>query len=115
RRDPKAKKLMAEHLERFPDTDKAGAALYFLRRYTLLVERYPFSYYSTLVREKITPASVARIDPAVFSASDGMTRRVERALQLERAGFADWAEFELKNAAGEQPFVAAMAMAEMMG
>jgi soluble lytic murein transglycosylase len=104
------KPMFEEHLRLFPQSDKAGAALYFLNRHTELVSRYPLSYYSTLVRQK--PKQVSHID---FTPRASMKARLDRAQTLEKAGLPEWAEFELEWAAQSEvnPYPAAMALSEI--
>lgn len=109
RRDAGARRLLEEHLKRYPESDKSAAALYFLGRRRELQARYPLSYYSTLVEE--SPGAETWPDPR-FTPNETTTWRIGRALQLERAGYADWAELELRYVARQQPYVAAMELAE---
>lgn len=114
RREPGARKLMAEHADRFPQGEKASAALYFAGRYQDVVTRWPMSYYAVLARQKYKALPVViRPDPANFKPSTINSLRLSRGKQLEQAGLTEWAEFELKYAAVEQPYVAAMALAEL--
>jgi soluble lytic murein transglycosylase len=113
RREPGARKLLEEHVTRFPDSEKASAALYFLGRYNEVLARWPMSYYSVLARAKVKTVPVVRaVDAPSFVASAATRTRIARARQLERANLPEWAEFELRYAATEQPFVAAMELAE---
>jgi soluble lytic murein transglycosylase len=113
RREPGARKLLEEHVTRFPDSEKASAALYFLGRYNEVLARWPMSYYSVLARAKVKTVPVVRaVDAPSFVASAATRTRIARARQLERADLPEWAEFELRYAATEQPFVAAMELAE---
>lgn len=113
-RDTQAKTLLEEHLRLFPESERASAALYFLRRYDALTQRYPQSFYTVLARSKQRSALTrADPDPALWTATASMTTRTARASQLQIAGLYEWAEFELKYAAEEQPFVAAMELAEV--
>ncbi len=102
--------LFEEHLRLFPQSEKASAALYFLGRYAELAERYPLSYYTTLVRNK--PKRTVAVD---FQAAPSMKIRLERAQLLEAAKLSEWAEVELQWAAQNEanPYPAAMALAEI--
>lgn len=102
--------LFEEHLRLFPQSEKASAALYFLGRHAELAERYPLSYYTTLVRNK--PKRAVGVD---FQASASMKNRLERAQLLEAAGLPEWAEVELQWAAQNEanPYPAAVALAEI--
>jgi soluble lytic murein transglycosylase len=116
RREANAQALMKEHLTRFPDSDKAGAALYFLGRYSDVIQRFPLSFYATLARKKAPAIKIAAVRPSAgFLPSSEMLLRMSRARALEAAGLSDWADFELKYAARyeEQPFVAAIELADV--
>ena len=75
-----------------------------------LAERYPLSYYTTLVRNK--PKRTVAVD---FQAAPSMKIRLERAQLLEAARLPEWAEVELQWAAQNEanPYPAAMALAEI--
>jgi soluble lytic murein transglycosylase len=74
-RRPEAVELMREHLEKFPGSERASAALYFLGRlaegagaldmakayYNEIIERYPNHYYNDLAEKRLA-------DPALFRA-----------------------------------------------
>ncbi|HEY1204256.1 MAG: transglycosylase SLT domain-containing protein [Bryobacteraceae bacterium] len=75
-RQPDAADLLREHLLKYPGSDHAGAALYFLGRlaeaddppaakvfYSQIGERYPNAYYADLADQRLT-------QPAVFGAVD---------------------------------------------
>ncbi len=117
RRAANASTLLREHVDRYPKSEKRSAALYFLKRYKEVIAAYPLSYYAALSREKLgsrTRAQAESPNPA-FLPKPALRARLERARLLEAAGYADWAEFELKYAAANegQPFAAALALAEI--
>lgn len=112
-RRPDAKTRMATYVARFPDGDKAAAAMYFLGRYEEVIARYPMSWYAVLSRPKAEVPVAARSRSTNFNPSGAMKYRITRARQLETANLHEWAEFELRYAANEQPFVAAMELAEV--
>ena len=62
------------------------------------------------VRGALQPA---KRDPAQWTATAAVRQRLIRARQLEAAALPDWAEFELRFAAAEQPYIAAAEIAEM--
>ncbi len=127
-REPDAARLLREHVERFPASEQIPAALFFLGRlaeadrdaatakgcYALIGERYPNYYYSILARERLgqlprQPANgVARalqagwVKPTPLDfAPDAATRtHLERARLLASAALGEWAENELRYAAG---------------
>ena len=71
------------------------------------------SFYAGLARAKWQgPMPAANPDPALFTPTPVTKLRIGRARQLRIASLNDWTEFELKFAAREQPFVAAMELAE---
>lgn len=102
--------MFEEHLKLFPQSEKTSAALYFLKRHTEMVSRFPLSYYSTLVRQKPRRAA-----PLNFSPSASMKMRLNRAQVLETSALPEWAEFELERAAQQEtnPFPAALALSEI--
>jgi soluble lytic murein transglycosylase len=109
--------MLAEHVSKYPASDKRSAAMYFLGRYADVVTSYPLSYYSVLAREKLgrnVPAAPGVPGPD-FQPSAALQARIERAGLLETAGYPDWAEFELKYAAANDgpPFAAALVVAEV--
>jgi soluble lytic murein transglycosylase len=115
-REPNAKAQMEEYVARYPDGDKASAALYFLGRYSECIAKWPMSYYTVLSRQKLgKTATVPKApgpDPARWSAMPVTQARIARAKQLAAAGLPEWAEVELQFAAQEQPFVAAIELAQ---
>ena len=112
-RQTNARALLEEHVTRFPDSEKRSAALYFLDRHEEVIRAHPMSWYATLARAKWKgPLPKVSPDAAVFNPSAALRSRIGRARQLQTAGFYDWAEFELKFAASEQPYVAAMELAD---
>jgi soluble lytic murein transglycosylase len=72
-RQPNAPALLREHLARFPNSDKASAALYYLARtseqsadpaaarrfYRELCDRFPHSYYTVLANEQLSKLPAA--------------------------------------------------------
>lgn len=114
RREPGAQALMREHAARFPDSEKASAALYFLKRYDEVISRFPLSFYAVLARDVKGPLRPAATERVNMQPTPGMKVRLARARQLEEANLPDWAEFELKYAAAneDQPWVAALYLAE---
>jgi soluble lytic murein transglycosylase len=116
RRNPDAPRLMREHLDRFPQSVNAGAALYFLGAHAELATRYPNSYYTTLLRDK--PAGRART-PVDWNANEVTQIRIDRARLLGTAGEPDLADGELrfaaKNDTGVQPHVLALEAANIAG
>jgi soluble lytic murein transglycosylase len=117
--------LLREHLTRFPGSEKAGAALYFLGRlaeeanqrpaarawYAEAAARFPNGYYGLLAREKLGPETapaaevrefLSRVPFPVREARPGFEptqatrRRIERARLLASAALDDWAVTELR-------------------
>ena len=118
--------LLREHLTRFPGSEKAGAALYFLGRlaeeanerpaarawYAEAAARFPNSYYGLLAREKLGPETAppaaevreflsrvpfpAREARPAFEPTEATRRRIERARLLGSAALDDWAVTELR-------------------
>jgi soluble lytic murein transglycosylase len=114
RRGPDAARLMREHLERFPKSTKAGAALYFLGAHAELAVRFPNSYFTVLLRDKVA----SRTEPALdWNANEVSTVRIERARLVAAAGDAELADGELRfgarNDSGAQPHVLALEAAEI--
>ena len=74
KRGPDAARMMREHLLRYPSSEKAAAALYFLARaaekqktpaeargyYTEIAERYPNFFHAVLARERLALPAIAR-------------------------------------------------------
>jgi soluble lytic murein transglycosylase len=112
-RKPNARQMLEEHVARYPDSEKRAAALYFLGRYEEAQSAQPMSWYAVLSRKKSPLRTVVSADVKAFTPSADLKTRIARAGQLESAGLHSWAEFELKYAAEEQPFVAAMELAEV--
>ena len=73
KRGPDAARMMREHLTRYPSSEKAAAALYFLGRaaekqkmpaeardyYAQIAERYPNFFHAVLARERLALPSIA--------------------------------------------------------
>ena len=124
-RAPDARAAMEEHVRKYPESEKASAALYFLGRHREAIAGYPGSYYSTLSRQTVSREALSQakvkqsgIQTAVrveFESSDPVRLRIDRAKLLDASGRSDWAELELRYAAEqeEQPFLAAMALADI--
>ncbi len=110
RRDPQAKALMQEHVERFPTSEKASAALYFAGNYAPLFERFPNSYYTVLARQKGANGTYRTV-AGDWTANPATTLRVDRARALEQAGLEDLAEAELRFAAKNDPAIQANVVA----
>ena len=143
-----ARAMLREHLENFPASDHAPAALYFLARmlensgdagaakalYLKLRVIYPASYYRMLARKRLEDAALAAVKPSEAAAEslghlqspapnpppsfqpDAVSlTRMERARLLAEAGFADWAETELRFGArhGGQAYVLAAELARL--
>jgi soluble lytic murein transglycosylase len=113
RRGPDARKMLEEHVARFPSSEKAPAALYFTGRYAALLDRFPLSFYAVLARAKVAEVAYAPPAPEIFQPSSLSRLRVERASQLLRAGYPEWSEHELKFLSRDQPYVAATELAEL--
>lgn len=80
-RKPGAKRLLEEHVRRFPDSEKADAALYYLGRlaqfagdaaaarawFEEVIREYPNRYYATLAEARLqeAPLAAAKPSPAV--------------------------------------------------
>ena len=136
RRRPNAAELLREHADRYPDSDKVSAALYFLGRltktstyYRTVVERFPNTYYSLISTDRLKES------PAASSADEWLGRlrfapepnipaqesqatqmRIERARLLVAAGLDSFAENELRfGARGEKvPLHLAMELASTL-
>ncbi|MFN3326941.1 MAG: transglycosylase SLT domain-containing protein [Bryobacteraceae bacterium] len=73
-RRPGARQMLADHVRRYPGSEKAGAALYFLGRiaeqsrdyaaarlyHGELADRFPNSYYGVLARERLQEPQISR-------------------------------------------------------
>jgi soluble lytic murein transglycosylase len=112
-RRPDARSRLQAYVTKFPRGEKASAALYFLGRYSEVVSRFPMSWYAVLAREKGAAAPARGLRAEHFTPTPSLTQRIKRARTLESANLHEWAEFELRFAANEQPFVAAMELAEV--
>lgn len=98
-RDPGAPAALQDHLRRFPASEKAGAALYFLardaerraeapaaRRYLQeIVQRFPNSYYAVLARQRLGRPELARNGAA--PAAESFLTSVEWPVRERRADF----------------------------
>lgn len=123
---PEAVQLLRDHLTKYPASEKAGAALYFLGRsaeraqdapaaqrfWREAYQRFPNSYYGVLSRDLIANGSTANSPEADrfcrsvrwpqrelspdFRASGIALRRVQRARFLAASGLETWAESELR-------------------
>jgi soluble lytic murein transglycosylase len=108
--------------------DGAGAQTY----YNEVAREYPNQYYALLARDRLTKGAPAAPSPPVseflrgiafprraraesFEVGPAAAARIERAKLLQQAGFADWAEQELRFAAksGDQPYVMALQLASL--
>lgn len=99
-RDPGAAAALQDHLRRFPASDKAGAALYFLardaeshadlpaaRRFLLeIAQRFPNSYYAVLARKLFATSAFTRAAVA-SSAADSFLASVAWPERERRADF----------------------------
>ena len=146
-RKPEALAMLKEHLQRYPASEKANAALYFLGRYyeqtgdmaaakrfyQEVPVRYPNSYYTLQVRNRLKNPAIEKAglsQPATdflasipmpqrftpeFQPNAASAQRIERAKLLSRAGLTAWSDGELRYAARRdgQPFVMAMELAEL--
>ena len=111
-RRPDARSRMQDYLARFPEGEKRSAALYFLGRYDEIVANFPMSWYAVLSRPKAKAAPLRQRRSDLFTPSPALKYRIARARLLEAANLPEWAEFELRFAGDEQPFAAAMELAE---
>lgn len=133
RRRPAALNLLREHAEKYPQSDKVSAALYFLGRlsndptyYQTVVARYPNTYYSLIASDRLKENAVAlrpnawlgqlrfTAPPSIPAQESAVTRlRIERARLLLAAGFDTLAEAELRFGAREEqvPLHVAMELA----
>lgn len=78
-RKPDARALLQEHLRRFPNSEKADAALYYLGRlaqfagdapaarawFEEVIREYPNRYYATLAESRLQEASLAAAQPSL--------------------------------------------------
>jgi soluble lytic murein transglycosylase len=99
-RDPGAAVALQEHLRRFPNSDKAGAALHFLARdaesrgdaqaarryFGEVVIRFPNSYYAVLARESLGRVDVKRV-ATKGSAADAFLAGVDWPVRERKADF----------------------------
>lgn len=99
-RDPGAPAALQEHLRQFPDSEKAGAALYFLardaerrsdapaaRRYLQeILQRFPNSYYAVLARQRLSRPELAR-NGAAAPAAESFLASVNWPARERRADF----------------------------
>jgi soluble lytic murein transglycosylase len=145
RRRSDAADLLRAHLRLFPAAESASAALYFLGRlaedardlssaqtyYNEVAREYPNQYYAVLARNRLATSSAGPSAPVTaflrtivfpkrartesFDAGTAAAARIERAKLLEQAGFADWAEQELRFGArnGDQPYLMALQLATL--
>jgi soluble lytic murein transglycosylase len=99
-RDPGAPAALQDHLKRFPASEKAGAALYFLardaerrgeapaaRRYLQeIVHRFPNSYYAVLARQRLGRPELAR-NGASAPAAESFLAAIQWPVRQRRADF----------------------------
>ncbi len=133
RRRPAALNLLREHAEKYPNSDKVSAALYFLGRlsndptyYQTVVARYPNTYYSLIASDRLKENAVTLrpnawlgqlryTAPPVIPAQESVSSRlrIERARLLLSAGLDALAEAELRFGAREDqvPLHVAMELA----
>ena len=112
-RSPDAAAMLRDHLARFPESAKAAAANYFLGNYGLVLDKFPLSYYAILAREKVSGSGRPPAKTLDLSPTPATAYRIDRARLLSAAGFPQWAEFELKFAASDQPYVVAIELAQL--
>lgn len=108
-----ARSRMEDYVGKFPQGEKTSAALYFLGRYDEVLDRFPMSWYAVLSRKKTRFVPHRALKAEHFAPSATLKQRIARARLLEAANMHEWAEFELLYAATDQPFVAAMELAEV--
>jgi soluble lytic murein transglycosylase len=133
RRRPAALNLLREHAEKYPQSDKVSAALYFIGRltndptyYQTVVARYPNTYYSLIASDRLKENAVslrpnawlaklrfASPPPLPAQESAASRLRIERARLLLAAGLEALAEAELRFGAREEqvPLHVAMELA----
>ncbi|MEK7405713.1 MAG: transglycosylase SLT domain-containing protein [Acidobacteriota bacterium] len=121
RRRPGAAEMLRDHLAKFPESDKAGAALYFLGRltenaahYQTIVERFPNHYYAVLARQRLARPPPAPNYALSFEPTEATRLRLARFRLLHAAGLAELAEEEARFGArtGEQPHILALELAQ---
>lgn len=100
-REPGAAAALQDHLRRFPSSEKAGAAIYFLARdaearadsaaarrlLTEIVRRFPNSYYAVLARGRLAKPEIARA-PAVHPETETLLSSIAWPQRQRRADFA---------------------------
>lgn len=103
-RRPSAAALLREHLKRFPNSDKANAALYYLGRsaervkdfgsarayYEEIAARFPNSYYNVMGRERlkqnqVLSASAAGSDARAFLSGLSLPRYEKESFEMSAA------------------------------
>ncbi len=123
-RSSEAAGLLEEYLRRFPEGEKAPAALYFLGglggdegrardRYRQILQHFPNNYYAALAEERLkepAPRQAARLN---FEPDATARHHIARSRLLASAGLAAWADGELRGAAqtAAEPQVYAMELA----
>lgn len=128
-RRPTAKRLLEQHVDSFPASDKRPAALYFLGReaerasgkqaalpyYRKILEESPNHYYAYLAAQRLQSRDLPRSSaaPLDFTPNDRNRVRITRARLLNSAALFDWATRELRFAATQdgQPHVLALELA----
>lgn len=135
RRRPNALALLREHAERYPQSDKVSAALYFIGRltedpayYQAVATRYPNTYYALIAGERLRegatklPVSgwLAQVrfppPPAIPTQEAGMSPlRMERVRLLLAAGLEALAEAEVRFGATRQEPVPLQLAMELAG
>lgn len=136
RRRPAALNLLREHAEKYPQSEKVSAALYFLGRlsndptyYQTVIERYPNTYYSLIAADRLKENAVSlrpnawlaqlrfQAPPAIPAQESAASRlRIQRARLLLAAGLDTFAEAELRFGAREEtvPLHVAMELASAL-
>jgi soluble lytic murein transglycosylase len=130
-RRPEAAGMLREHLERFPQSEKRAAALYFLGRldeeagsraearaaYREIIERFPNSYYVQFAAGRLGGAGTAKPAPLDFNPGSAELPRIRRARLFSSAGLSELAEGELRFAAreGGRAHVLALELARQAG
>ncbi len=126
-RRPEAAEMLRDHLNRFPQSEKRTAALYFLGRleeaageqaearasYREIIEGFPNSYYVRLAEERLGGRAAAKAPALDFSPTAAGRPRIARARLLASAGLSQLAEGELRFAAKRDgnPHVLALELA----